>query len=245
MEIPIADVQKMYTIIADTLPTEGRDYTIRTSMGADKKLLVDIKPITPLGQGFVPIVVETLNKGMNAQNVKFAQHAGVQTAQQEAETINTIRAGVERDQTVALQTHLREAKQRHEQLMAQIAEEDKARNGRKPTVDEATRRENDMKDAKKADMQRRQLEFMIAHMPEARSRIIEKAKAAAQADAKTGTDWAVDFNAPLTTLFDRKTAADTLKRTELAAQQLAAYMFMEDDISTNAAASAKKYALQK
>lgn len=236
------DTTKLYGIIADMMPTEGRDFTIDVKYEDGQKPQLIIKPLTAVGRGFVPALLERLSKPMEEQGVALI---GSDEINQELVTINSIKAEIEKNAMARLRSSLEDIQRQHKSAIDAMQNEDKARGDKTLSAEAAKKRKDDADAIKRLDIQRRQIEFMLAHMAEARERVDAASRAAAEADAKEGKDWATDLNAPLTVLFDRQDATLKLKQRESLIQRLSAYMFTVDDITNKAAEVGKQYVLQK
>jgi len=242
MATPQLDTQMMYTIIADAMPTEGRDFTIDIVQGDGKQPTIVLKPLTAVGRGFVPALLEQLSEKMKDKNVSFSSDG---VAEREVDTINTIRAAIEKDAMAALHARLEDARRQHKAKMDEIAKEDKERGKRVFTAEEAKKRSSDVNEAQRFSAQQRQIQYMIDHVQEAREKVDAESKRVAETESKDGKDWSVDMDAPLTTLFDRQDVTDKLKRKETITQQMTAYMYMVEDLMRSAANTGKQYILQK
>lgn len=242
MAIPTIDTQKLYTIIADTMPTEGRDFTIDVGYNGNNQPQLTVKPLTAVGRGFVPVLLERLASQMKGQNITIATDG---VAVQELITVNVIRERVAQDSMAKLQTALRDTKEQYRKSTDEMAKMDKVRSGKTLTAEERKKRGEVMRHMQQLTERRKQLEFMIARIPEIKEQVNGDARAAAEADAKNGKNWATDLNAPLTSLFDRQDVTEKLQRQESLIQQIAAYTFMTESARNNAIAVGKQYILQK
>lgn len=241
METKPLNTQQMYSVIADTMPTEGRDFTIDIVTRGDKQQLV-VKPLTAVGRGFVPALIEQLAAKMNNPNITFTSDG---VAEREVSTINTMRSDIEREAAETLRVKLDAVKAQIKAKTEALAKEDKERGKRVLTQEESKKRADASNELSRLNAQQRQMRYMLDHMGAAREKVDALARAMAEADAKKGIDWSVDFDEPVTTLFDRQDITDKLKRREMLIQQLTAHMFMVDDLTRNAAGISRQYIVKK
>ena len=236
------DTGKIYAIIADTMPTEGRDFTMAVDDDNDGRPRLIIKPLTAVGRGFVPSLIEQLKDKMKGQDVVFSADVVVE---REVKTINTIRAAIERDSLAALKANLDNVIAQQKARKDAMAREDAERGKRAITEDDVKKRRKDTTDVRHMADQQRQLQYMLAHLAEARERASKAAREAAERDMKTGVDWSVDLDAPIKSLFDERDATEKLKVLENTVQQMSAHMFMVDDLTHKAAEVGKQYIIKK
>ena len=233
----------LYGIVADTMPMEGRDYTIDAATGEDGKPRLTIKALTDIGRAFVPVLITRLTRPMGDNGVAVAGDGPVA---QEVMTIRSVRAKVEAEAAAARQAKLKEADDDKQKKLAALAEIRKARfagPGEKapPTSEE----EQAARDANRAATLAWRLHAIDERIPKMRAEIDAAAKAAAEDDEHNGKSWAVDMDAPLTSLFDRQDVTDKFRLREGLAGKMAENAFEADELRNRAVAVAKQYILHK
>ena len=236
------DATALYTIIANTMPTEGRDFTISLAEGADGTQLT-IRPLTAVGRGFVPALIENLRQPMKDQGIMLNV---VDKANQELVTVNTLRARVEEEAAAKIRAKLDAVREdlRAKEAAAAAATQDRiekhSRNA-PPTAAENTANGA----ARQAKLALRRLEAIANLIPAVREDIYKVARNQAISDEQNGKSWAVDMDAPLTTLFDKQDALNTFRQREDLLQRLAALEHERDMMRAKAIYATKKFIIPK
>lgn len=243
MAAPIVNTTKLYNIIADTMPTEGRDFTIDVVSTEGKKPSLSIKALTAVGRGFVPVLLERLAKPMAEQGIDLAQEDAIN---QETLTIARIREQIEREAGAAIQAKLEAVRKDIEAKKAVLAEARKARIDKYGDRDIRTTEESEaMKAVNETARALGRLEEIAERVPDIRKSIEAAARNLAEEDEKNGKPWSVDMDAPVQTLFERQDAIDTFRRKESMIQRLAALAFDTDQVKFQALDATKKFILNK
>jgi len=242
-EMPKINTGLLYGIVADVMPMEGRDFTITTAFDENKKPRLSITPLTEIGKAFVPLLVARLTKPMGDNGVSVATDG---PATQEAMTITSIRRKVEEDAAAARQARLREAEADRKAKLAAI---DAARNARIAKSGEKAPPSQEEVAANRAAQQAAtaiwRLKAVGDKIKSIRESVDAAAKQAAEQDAKIGKSWAVDMDAPLTSLFDRQDAIAKFTEKENLIGQMAMHAVEQDYLGGRAAGIAKQYIIPK
>ena len=238
-DAPHIDTRLLYGIVADMMPMEGRDFVIDTAFDENRKPRLTIKPLTDIGKMFVPLLANRLAKPMGDSGVSVATDGPVA---QEVMTVRSIRDKVEAEAAAARQAKIREA-EADRQAKANAAQEARkariARTGENSPVSEEELAAN--RAAQQAVLASWRLKAVDGKIKGIRAAIDEAARQAAEQDAQAGKSWAVDMDAPLTSLFDRQDARLKLANKERIIAQMAARDVEQDDLRNQAVAIAKQY----
>ena len=247
MNQPNIDTTTLYAIIADTMPTEGRDFTIDVSTDANGKPWLAVQALTEVGRGFVPTLLERLRQPMQNRGVLIAdKRTDAGAGSQEQITINLIRAQVEKEAAATVQAKLEATRKT---LHDTEAEAEAAKQARiKQYGADALRTEDEVKTADavkrvKHDLWR--LEQIAERIPAVRARIDEAALNLAREDENSGQSWAVDMDAPLTTLFDKQDALTAFRRKEDLVQRMAMLDFDTSTLHLQAMSVTKRFIMNK
>lgn len=239
---PKVNTGLLYGVIADTMPMEGRDFAIETSLDENNKTKLSITPLTDIGKAFVPLLLAKLGRPMADSGVTVA---GAGQTPPEVMTIRTIRRKVEEEADAARQAKLKEAESEKQAKIAAVhaaqeaAKDRAAKNGGKAAL---TREEMAIgQEAQKAAQQEWMLKNISEKVPGIRKAIDDLAKKAAEEDEKKGKSWTVDMDAPLTSLFDRQDVTAKFTQREQLISQMAANAVEQDRLRTQAVETAKQY----
>ena len=228
MASKLIDTTSLYNIIADTMPTEGRDFVIDAQTRGNETLL-KITPLTAVGRSFVPLLLEKLAKPMRDKGM--AVDVGGKEAQEVA-TVNSIRAQAEREGTAAMEAKLDAANKDAAAKAAALKEASGTANERAAHTALI-----------KTQTEARRLAGVISRLPETRKEIDAAALEMARADEANGASWAMDHDAALTTLFDRQAAANAMRYREEASRRMAEWEYDAADLKRAAASVVKPYAV--
>ena len=238
-EMPKINTGLLYGIVADTMPMEGRDFTITAAFDENKKPRLSITPLTEIGKAFVPLLIGKLTKPMGDTGVSVA---GDGPTPQEVVTIRSIRRRAEEEAAAARQAKIKAAEANRQAKYNASQEARKARVAKLGEQSQASQEElQAMRESNKAAAAVWRLQAADSKIKAIREEVDALALAAAEADAKNGKSWAVDMDAPLTSLFDRQDVADKFAAKEALIGQMAAYAVEQDDIRNRAVAAAKQY----
>ncbi len=237
------DAKKLYGIVADTLPMEGRDYTLDVTDGDDGKQRLSITPLTDIGKAFAPLLAAKLAKPMQENGVEV-QGAG--PAVQEANTVRAIREKIEAEAAAARAVKIREASiaaaKRHEALQ----------DARRVRIERTGMNSPESLDERAAAtalsvarLRLSQLEQIEKQINRIREKVDRTATAAAERDAKTGRSWGVDMDAELDTPFDRQDVTAKLTEKENLIDRMARHAVELDTLGGKAVELAKQYIIPK
>ena len=231
---------KLYETIADAMPMEGRDFTLDQVQqdGQPPKLVV--RALTAVGLGFVPVLMERLAKPMAEDGVTLA---GDGVPEREMETIAAIQSRAEQEGSAKVAAKLAELDKAYQYKQNVATNMRHARMSEKgadaPMSDEERAAHREASEARKAKLR---LQRIADRIPEMRKELDAAAKAKAATDDTLAP---VDRNAPLLTLFDRQTVAETMKYREETLHRLAAMYSDADALKEEAASRIMKYAKEK
>ena len=233
------DTTQLYTVIADTMPTEGRDFTISVSQQEGQKPQLSIKALTPVGHGFVPVLLERLAQ----QGIDVTTDTGVN---QETLTIRMIRERAEREAAEALKARMESVLKDLEAKRAALNELSALRVAQHGEHSKKT--DEELKAQKTVDEAQRHL-WRLTRLEETigptRARLDAAAHNIAVEDAKNGKSWAVDMDAPLMTLFERQDAIRAFTNKEEYVRRLAALDIDTNMIRAQALEATKRFIMDK
>ena len=238
-EMPKINTGLLYGIVADVMPMEGRDFTISTAFDENKKPRLSVMPLTDIGKAFVPLLVARLAKPMGDNGVTVAAAGPVA---QEVVTITSIRRRVEEEAATARQAKLKEAETNRKAKFDAVEAARKARiakSGEKSSMSQEEIAAN--RAAQQAAIATWRLKAADAKINGIRESVDAAARQAAEQDAKNGKSWAVDMDAPLTSLFDRQDVTSKMTLKERLIAQIAAHAVEQDDLHSQAVTAAKQY----
>lgn len=236
MDKKAIDVAAVYRTVADTLPTEGRDFTLDTVTNPDGSQKLVITPKTALGNAWVPHLQKALGASMGA-DVK-TELSG--TTSIEVATVKSIRAKVEAEAAAALAKQVEATKNDIAKKTEELA---KLRKQTPPAG--AIDMRNAEGGLKHAELYAAKLAKLEKRVPVVRAKVDNDAKAAAVADEKKGISWAIDLNAPLTTKFEQEDAYNKLQQKEQDVLHIAQRQIDIEELYDNAVTVAKQYSVQK
>lgn len=237
MDKKAIDVAAVYRTVADTLPAEGRDFTLDTVTAPDGSQKVVLTPISPIGNSWAPHLRKALDAAIGKDGTKTELAGSVGN---EVVTVASIRAKVEAEAAETLSKQVEAAKK---DIAAKKAALDELR--RKSPQASAIELRDANQALRAAELYSSKLAKLPAKVKAARTKVDELAKSAALADEKNGRPWAIDMNAPLTTMFDREDAAKKLRQKEQDVLHIAQREIDTDLLVDDAVAVAKQYILQK
>ena len=227
---------KLYEVIADTMPMEGRDFTLDQVQQEGQPTRLVIKPLTAAGRGFVPTLMERLAKPMAEQGVTVVSDG---VPEREVATIASIRAAVEREGAATVSAKLKAVGLEMHQKRAVADELVRKRMAAGGIA--AARSPEEIKALKAADNARMALE-RLQHIADSLPQVRKEVDAAALVRAEAeGEAWAVDVNAPLTSLFERERVTRAIQDKELMIRQLAAMRYDEATLKRKAAMAAAQF----
>lgn len=224
----------IYRVIADTLPMEGRDFMLDTVVGGSGESTIRITPITDVGRAFAPVLMSKLN---TAEDVG-AQAVEGGNVQQERITVAMLKKRIAEEAAEARAARVKEVER--DLAAAQEAVADAVK-GQKEKAEIAEKRHALYRATETAAL----VKAASSYIDSARSDIEAAAREAAEKDAEGGTDWAIDGDAPLTTLFDRQDAAGKLNAVESTITELAMLRAKSESAKLRAAGLLKQYVTEK
>lgn len=236
---PEVNTALVYGKVAELLPTEGRDFLIDAAYDPERRAQLSITPLTPLGRAWVPFLAESLRTEM-AQIGVAGISDGKPAVQTESETIRTVRARIEAEAAEKRKSRIAEA----EKDLADRRAEMKAVRERQPPASVEEVRKSAVA-ANNASLNLYNLQRTSSRVDGIRSEVDAAAETAAREDEKKGKPWAVDLDAPLTSLFDRQDISRKLREKEYLLEQIATHAVAIDDLKNQAVTVAKQYILQK
>lgn len=232
----------LYGIVADTMPMEGRDFTLTVDSSGGKPT-VSIKALTDIGRAFAPLLAGKLAKPMADTGVGVASEGSVV---QEVLTVRRIREKVEAEAAAARRAKIEAAKAHADAKRAALEQARKARIGaqgeKAPESQDERAARRELKSAAEA-LER--LTMIDGRVGKIRAWVDERARAAAAKDMAAGRSWAVDMDAPLTTQFDRDDATAKLAAKEDLIGKIAEHAVEQDFLGWRAIDVAKQYITQK
>lgn len=240
---PTVNTGVLYSIVADTMPMEGRDFTINTSLDENGKTKLVIAPLTDIGKAFAPILANRLAKPLGGDGVSVSVNG---ETPQEVLTVASIRKKVEAEAAAARQARIKQAEADRKAKFdaADAARKDRiTKSGEKAQASQAELEAS--RAAQQAALTAWRLSAMDKKIPEVRNAVDAAARQAAEKDAKEGRSWAVDMDAPLTSLFDRQDVTSKFTQKERLVAQIASHAAEEDDLRAQAVAIAKQYIIPK
>lgn len=238
--MPKINTGLLYGIVADTMPMEGRDFTIDTTLDESKKPRLSIVPLTDIGRAFVPLLVSRLTKPMSDNGVSIL--AGSGPIAQEVVTITSIRQKVEEEAAAARKAKLKEAEADRKAKVEAAEAARKARIAKQGDKSPVSQEElTASRAAQQAALQAWRLKASDDKIKAIRESVDAAARQAAEQDAKNGKSWAVDMDAPLTSLFDKQDVTSKMMLKERLIAQIAAHAVEQDDLRNQAVATAKQY----
>ena len=236
---PNVNTGLLYGVIADAMPMEGRDFAIETSLDGNNKPKLSITPLTDVGKAFVPLLLARLSKPMADAGVVLAGDGPVA---QEVVTIRSLQRKIENESDFAREAKLKEAEAAQQAKMTaakKIHDERVAKSGNDAPPSQEERKA--IQEAQDATIQAQKLKRMSKKIPEIRNAINELAKKAATSDAQHGRSWAVDMDAPLSSLFDRQDVTAKFTAKEWLIDKLAEHAVEQDNLREQAVETAKQY----
>lgn len=239
---PTVSASLLYGIVADTMPMEGRDFTL-TINNTGGRAAVSIKALTDIGRAFAPLLADRLAKPLTAEGVAVY---GDGTQTREVLTIRSIQAKVLEDASVARKAKIESAKAYEASKRAALESAAKARiaaHGEKAPESPDERKAKHELDMATDTVKR--LTMIDERIEQARAWVDERAKSAAEKDREQGREWAVDMDAPLTTQFDVDDAKSKLTAKEGLIGRMAEYAVARDYYGDKAVDIAKQYIIQK
>jgi len=243
MDKPKINTQLVYNTVAALLPMEGRDFTIDSGVDGENKPTLLISPLTPIGRAWVPFLQQALTAPLQRDGVTVKE--GGATAQ-ETLTIRSVRQKMEAEADAALKAKLEEARKLVETRKTEaerLRKEQVEKEGDKTNPSEAVR--TAYRQTNEAAMEAARLHRMSAKIAGIRQELDKAATDAANADAKQGRNWAVDLDAPLTSLFDQQDVQAKLKQREDLVTEIARQRAETDAVLLQAVQVAKQYIIQK
>lgn len=237
MDRKAIDTAAVYRTVADTLPTEGRDFTLDTVTNADGSQKLVITPKSAIGNAWIPHLQRALDATMKGDGVK-TELSG--TANAEVVTVASLRAKVESEAATALAKQVEATKK---DIAAKTAELGKLKQQTPPAG--AIDIRNAAGALKASERYAAKLARLAKRVPAVRAKIDADAKAAALADEKKGQSWALDLNAPLETKFEQEDAYEKLWQKEQDVLHIAQREIDIEALHDNAVALAKQYSVQK
>lgn len=237
------DTTQLYAIIADTMPTEGRDFTISVNQPEGQKPQLSIKALTPVGRGFVPALIERLAGPLTQQGIEMTSGEPVNP---ELLTVRMIRERTEHEATEALKAKIEAVRQDLETKRAALNELASARitqHGEQSTKTEEERKaQQTVNETQRVLWKLTRLEEILGPT---RSKLDAAAHNIAVQDAKDGKSWAIDMDAPLLTLFERQDAIQAFKDKEIYVRRLAALDIDMDVVRHQALEVTKRFIMDK
>ena len=236
MDKPHIDAAAVYGRVANLLPQEGRDFKLDAAFGEGGKTKVIITPLTDIGRAWVPFLAKDLASGpMGSDGVSVS---GVQANDGETLTIRSVRAAAEAEAAEALRSRI-EAATRDTKEKAEALDRRRRIGGDMDEISKASA----LLDGANSNL--RFLRRVEDRVKDARAFVDASATDLAKADEKNGKVWAVDMDAPLTSLFDIQDAQNKFRRKEKLVTQIAERMVDLDNLRTTAAEVAKQYIIDK
>ena len=89
------------------------------------------------------------------------------------------------------------------------------------------------------------LEKIVERIPKTRKQLEDSARAVAENEEKQGNAWAVDMDAPITTLFDKQDAIQAFRLKEEAVQRLAALSYDTEATMKQAIDATKRFIINR
>lgn len=245
MDKPRIDTGLVYTTVADTLPQEGRDFTLDAAYDKDKQPKLVVTALTDLGKAWVPFLEENLTAQLKARGVALGT-----TDQQPAETITaeTVRAKVEAEAKAAFEKKIAATEAEAKAASAKLEGLRKAQaSGTAGATNAAVNKEilDVRRKVDEAVAHAAHLRKVLKQVETTRVRVDARAREVALADKKAGKDWSFDLKAPLGSLFERQDITQKLKSKESLVGMIAEHEVAVAELTERAIHVAKQYSLQK
>lgn len=245
MEKPDINMSTLYGTVADLMPQEGRDFTVDSMYGADRKPVLVVEPLTDLGRAWVPHLKSALVPALSPDGVTVAGTA-VQVPESSKVTVRSLREKIEdeadAEMAAKIQKAADEAAAKYE-ASKKAREEFIAQNGETAELPDSVR--SLVRDANSASTARYKIQRVAANVKLIRGEITGAAIAAAKADEPKGKFWAIDMDAPLTSLFDRQDVQNKVRHKEQLVYRMAELKYEIDELKDSAVYNLKQYALHK
>lgn len=233
MDKPQINKSLVYTIVADTMPLEGRDFTLDTMQDSNGDTVLVVTPITAVGRGFVPVLISRLSDKTSG----FTIMEGGSSAQ-ELLSIAVIKERIAKEAAEA-----REGRVRAEEKQGDVLRETLARLSKdKKDADEAAKVRTQLRNNQEA---LGRMKFAAGKIDELRAEVDSAALELAKKEAAAGRSWAVDVNAPLTTLFDRQDVTEKMRAVEVAISTAAMKLAEAEEFKRQAANTMRQYILPR
>lgn len=245
MDKPRIDTGLVYTTVANTLPQEGRDFTLDTEYDNDKRPKLIVTARTDLGKAWVPFLKANLVAQLKERGVTLGT-----TDQKPAETITaeTVRAQVEAEAKAALEKKIAAAEETAKTVGEKLEGLRKVQTAGTASATNAAANKEILDLRRKIDeavTHADHLRKVLKQVETTRARIDARARETALADKKAGKDWSFDLKAPLGSLFERQDITQKLKSKENLIGMIAEHEVTEAELTERAIHVAKQYALQK
>ena len=237
------DTTQLYGIIAQTMPTEGRDFTITVTQEPDQKPKVAIAALTNVGRGFVPALISRLSDPLQKNGVSLTDSTG---RPDELTTINKLREQAELESAATVKAKIESARKEAEKRDTELAEARKARiakSGEQAKMSQEERKAISAMNYARNNLAR--LEKIVERIPKTRKQLEDSARAVAENEEKQGNAWAVDMDAPITTLFDKQDAIQAFRLKEEAVQRLAALSYDTEATMKQAIDATKRFIINR
>lgn len=244
MDKPRIDTGLVYTTVADTLPQEGRDFTLDAAYDKDKQPKLVVTALTDLGKAWVPFLEANLTAQLKARGVALGT-----TDQQPAETITaeTVRAKVEAEAKAAFEKKIAATEAEAKAARAKLEGLHNQASGTAGATNAAVNKEilDVRRKVDEAVAHAAHLRKVLKQVETTRSRIDAQAREVALADKQAGKDWSFDLKAPLGSLFERQDITQKLKSKESLVGMIAEHEVAAAELTERAIHVAKQYSLQK
>ena len=242
MDKPRIDTSLVYTTVANTLPQEGRDFTLDTEYDKDNQPRLVVTALTDLGKAWVPFLEASLTEQLKARGVALGT---TDQKKPEAITAEAVRAQVEAEAKAALERKIADAEEAAKRAAAKLEGLRTAKTA--GTTSDADNREllDIRRKGNEAREQAEHLRKVLKQTEITRAMVDARAREAAIADRKVGKDWSFDLKAPLGSLFERQDITQKLRSKESLVGMIAEHEITEAELIERAIHVAKQYSLQK
>ena len=242
MDKPRIDTSLVYTTVANTLPQEGRDFTLDTEYDKNNQPRLVVTALTDLGKAWVPFLDANLKAQLKARGIATGT---TDQKKPEAITAEAVRAQAEAEAKAALERKIADAEEAVK-LEATKLEGLRTAKTAGTTSDVDNKELLDVRrKINEARAQAEHLRKVLKQTEITRARIDARAREAALADRKVGKDWSFDLKAPLGSLFERQDITQKLRSKESLVGMIAEHEITEAELTERAIHVAKQYSLQK